>query len=237
MLRPLNILRAGFAIALFSIITSCHKEDPGPLQEVRKDYSIVDFDRLEMGSAFNIEVEQGNAFSLQVKGDRRNIDDLDVYKSGSTLVIEFDDNANRHHDTYINITMPGLKGVNFSGASVSKIRGFDSEEDLDLYLSGASTAQLDANYREIDLVISGASNLVLFGSGDEFRAEISGASTLYAFDYPVRQAMIDISGASEGKVAVTDELKVTAEGASSILYHGNPSVISNISGASTVQKN
>jgi hypothetical protein len=77
---------------------------------------------------------------------------------------------------------------------------------------------------------------VFFGSGDQFHAEISGASTFKAFDYPVREAMIDISGASEGKVAVTDELKVTAGGASSVLYRGNPSVSSNISGASTVQK-
>lgn len=236
MFRPINILKTGVAIASFSLLTSCHKEDPGPLQEVRKDYSLIDFDRLEMGSAFNIEVEQGTEFRIRVEGDRRNIDDLDVYKSGSTLIIEFEDDANRHHDTYISITMPTLKGANFSGGSISKIRGFESDEDLDLYLSGASISQLDANYREIDLVLSGASNVVLFGSGDEFHAEISGASTCKAFDYPVREAVIEISGASVGKVAVTDELKVTAGGASSVLYRGSPSVISNISGASSVQK-
>ena len=236
MLRPLNILKTVLAITVFSILTSCCNEDPGPIQETHKDYALVDFDRLEMGSAFNIEVEQGNAFSVRAKGDRRNIDDLNVYKNGNTLVVEFDDDANRHHDTYISITMPSLKGVNFSGASVSKIRGFESEDDLDFYLSGASISQLDVNYREVDLVVAGASSLVLFGSGDQFHAEISGASTFKAFDYPVREAMIDISGASEGKVAVTDELKVTAGGASSVLYRGNPSVVSNISGASTVQK-
>ena len=75
-------------------------------------------------SAFNIEVEQGNAFSVSVKGDRRNIDDLNVYKNGSTLVVEFDDNGNRHHDTYVSDNYAHLKGVNFSGASVSKITWF-----------------------------------------------------------------------------------------------------------------
>src|SRR5688572_17122557 len=237
MSRPLNIVKTVLTITVFSILTSCSDEDPGPIQEIRKEYALVDFDRLEMGSAFNIEVEQGNVFSVKVKGDRRNIDDLNVYKNGSTLVVEFDDDdANRHHDTYISITMPSLKGVNFSGASVSKIRGFESDDDLDFYLSGASISQLDVNYREVDLVVAGASSAVLFGSGDQFHAEISGASTFKAFDYPVREAMIDISGASDGKVTVTDELKVTAGGASSVLYRGNPSVTSNISGASTVQK-
>jgi hypothetical protein len=237
MLRPVTILKTALAVTVFSILTSCCEEDPGPMQETRKEYALVDFDRLEMGSAFNIEVEQGNAFSVKVKGDRRNIDDLNVYKNGSTLVVEFDDDdANRHHDTYIFITMPSLKGVNFSGASVSKIRGFESDDDLDFYLSGASISQLDVNYREVDLVVAGASSLVLFGSGDQFHAEISGASTFKGFDYPVREAVIDISGASEGKVAVEEELKVTAGGASTVLYRGNPSIISNTSGASTVQR-
>ena len=199
MFRLKNILTACLAISVIFILTSCEKEDPGPLQEVRKDYGILDFDRLEMGSAFHIEVERGNEFSVKVKGDRRNVDDLDVYKSGSTLVIEFEDNANRHHDTFISITMPSLKGVNFSAASISKIRGFESDGDLDFYLSGASISQLDGDFRAIDLVVSGASSLVLFGSGDQIDAEISGASSFKAFDYPVREALIEISGASERK--------------------------------------
>jgi len=236
MLRPINILKTVLAITVFSILTSCCEEDPGPIQEIHKDYALIDFDRLEMGSALNIEVVQGNAFSVKVKGDRRNIDDLNVYKNGNTLVVEFDDDANRHHDTYVSITMPSLKGASFSGASVSKIRGFESEEDLDFYLSGASVSQMDVDYREVDLVVTGASSLVLFGSGDQFHAEISGASTFKAFDYPVREAVIDISGASEGKIAVTEALKVTAGGASTVLYRGDPSIISNTSGASTVQK-
>lgn len=218
------------------IITSCDREDPGPLQEKRKAYAIIDFDRLEMGSALNIEVEQANAFSVEVKGDRRNVDDLDVYRSGNTLIIKFDENADRHHDTYVHITMPALKEVNFSGASVSKIRGFESDDDLDFYLSGSSVSQLDAEFRKIELVVSGASSLLLHGSGDELNAEVSGASGLKAFDYPVKEATINVSGASEGKVTVTDELKVTAAGASSVLYRGNPTVISNTSGASSVQK-
>jgi hypothetical protein len=228
---------AAFLLVAFSIIMiSCDTEDPGPLQETRKEFPIVDFDRLEMGSALNIEVEEANIFSIQAKGDRRNINDLEVYTSGNTLIIEFDDNSDRRHDTYIKITMPRLEAVNFSGGSVSKIRGFESDDELDLYLSGASVAQLDSEYRKLNLVVSGASSLLMHGAGDELHAEISGASTLTGFDYPVREATARLTGASEGKITVTEELNVTAGGASSILYRGNPAVTSNTSGASTVQK-
>jgi hypothetical protein len=236
MSRYSNILASAFIMVFATITISCDHEDPGPLQKAHKEFAILDFDRLEMGSAFNIEVEQSNTFSVDVRGDRRNIDDLEVFKSGNTLIIQFDDNANRHHDTYIYITMPTLKAVNFSGASVSKIRGFASDDDLDYFLSGASVSQLDADFREINLVVSGASHMSLHGSGDELDGEVSGASSLKAFNYPVREATLNVSGASEAHVTVTDELTITASGASSVLYRGSPSVTSNTSGASHVQK-
>ena len=132
--------------------------------------------------------------------------------------------------------MPRLDGGNFSSASTSKITGFESDEDLDLYISGASVCQLNAGYREVNLSLSGASNLLMSGLGDEINSEISGASVLNAFDYPVREADMNVSGASSGKVTVTDELIAVAEGASSVIYRGSPSVTSSISGGSAVIK-
>lgn len=235
MSRVSHFLIKPVIIVLTLFVFSCDREDPGPLQEVRKDFVITDFDRLEMGSSFRIRVDQANSFSVKVRGDRRNVDDLDVYKQGNTLVIEFEDQRDRHHDTYIDITMPALTAVNFSGASESKIRGFESEE-IDLYLSGASVCQVDASFNRVELVASGGSEVLLFGDGVELVGELSGASSLKAFDYPVNDAILELSGASSGKVTVTDALDVTAGGASTVLYRGEPSVVANTSGASSVVK-
>lgn len=235
-MKKTSLILIGILIACLAILSSCENEDPGPIQRAEKDYSLVNFDRLEMGSAFHIEVKQANTYSIHVKGDRRNLDDLDVYKRGTTLIIRFDEHANRRHDTYITITMPRLEGVNFSGASVSTITGFESDDDLDFILSGASVSQLDANYHEINLTVSGASSLFMHGIGDELEAEVSGASILSAFDFPVREAEVKLSGSSQGKVTVTTELEVVASGASSLLYRGSPSVTSNTSGNSSVNK-
>ena len=217
-------------------LLSCETEDPGPVQNFEKEFPILDFDRLEIGSALDVSVEQSNIYSINVRGDRRNIDDLDIFKSGNTLVIKFDDNSNRIHVTYITITMPRLEGANFSGASSSRINGFESDGDLDLYVSGASVCQLSAGYREVNLSLSGSSSLLMSGLGDEINAEISGASVLTAFDFPVREADINASGSSSGKVTVTDELKAVASSASSLIYRGTPSLTTSISGGSTVIK-
>jgi hypothetical protein len=225
----------GLAITLFGL-SSCHTEDPGPLQEDEKQFSIVDFDRLEMGSAFIIDVEQGNFFSVEARGDRRNIDDLKVYKDGNTLVIRYDDNHNRKHDTFITITMPSLRAANFSGASNSRVSGFLDQDELDFYLSGASLSQLDIDADEINIVISGASNLTLTGSGAQLNSEISGASLLNSFNYTVGEVKVSASGASKAHVYADDELDAIASGASIIYYKGTPNVQSSVSGASSVVK-
>lgn len=229
-------LTAILTMSLSIVLFSCTTEDPGPIQEYNKDFSELDFDRVEMGNGFQITAEQSGIFSIHAEGDRRNLDDLDVYKSGSTLIIKFDDDRNRQHPTYITITMPALNGINFSAGTNSVVNGFESSDQLDVNLSGGSVCQLNAGYREIKVNLSGASMLRMEGLGDEINADISGGSGLTAFEYPVRKGEISLTGASTGKVTVTDELAATASGASHLLYRGNPSVSSSVSGASTIRQ-
>jgi hypothetical protein len=219
-------------------LTSCYleTEDPGPIQNTQRDFVIGGFNRLEMGSAFNIHVEQGDHYEVRAHGDRRNVDDLDVRKEGNTMVISFDNYHNHQHTTYIDIIMPTLVAVNFSGASESKISDFDNIESLDVHLSGASVAQVDANIKHLDIVLSGASHLSMFGSGEDMIADVSGASILKNYNFAVNIARVNVSGASGANVTVNTSLKVIANGASDVRFRGNPAVTSQVSGASSVRQ-
>ena len=216
------------------IFSSCISDDPGPLQYGERDFSVNNFTRLDMGNAFNIQVQQGNEFRVDVSGDVRNLEDLSVYTSGSTLIIHYDRNANRKHTTYIRITMPELLGVDFSGASISEIRGFTGQEELDITLSGASYAQVDCDYNNLSLNLSGASVLNILGTGERLVALVSGASDLRGFEYPVKEGKLDVSGGSLGKVTVSTKLEATLSGASTVRYRGNPVVYQNVSGDSSL---
>jgi hypothetical protein len=231
-----SLLLAMVIIAVMVGISGCETEDPGPLQYQEKEFSHENFDRLEMGSGFHIDVEESAYFRINVSGDSRNLNDLDVYKKGSTLVIEFDENANRRHDTYIKISMPTLKGINFSGGSISYVEGFESDGGLDFVLSGGSVCTLEAGYRALAINLSGASKLRLNGLGDEINGTISGASKLEAFDYPVASGDLDVSGASHVDVTVSHTLTVGASGASFVYYRGNPALDASVSGGSVVER-
>jgi hypothetical protein len=217
------------------LFSCCETEDPGPEQEGAEEFAVLDFDQLEIGSGLHIQVEQSNTFAIRAEGDQRNIRDLEVFKSGSTLIIRFDENnSERRHDTYLSIRMPLLNKVNFSGGSVSVITGFESDEPLDFILSGGSVSQLDGSFKELNLSVSGGSTLKLNGSGDKLKVDASGASILSGLDYPVREARVTATGASIAKVTVSEYLTASASGASSISYRGDPRVENTASGGSLV---
>ena len=230
-----RILSFLLVLSCIILLSSCYTEDPGSLQESEKQFSIIDFDRLELGSAFIIEVKEGDNFSVSAKGDVRNLDDLKVYKNGSSLVVKYDDNHNRKHDTYIYITMPELLGATLSGATDSKISGFSSDNDtFDFHLSGASYAQIDMIASAMNLNISGASHLRISGTTTNMDVDVSGASVLSAFNLTAEDAHVHASGASEAKVNVTTSLHATASGASTIVYKGSPALTRDSSGASSI---
>ena len=214
---------------------ACIRDDVGPYQGDTQTYALTGFDRLDMGSAFSITVQPGPAFNVVAEGDRRNIDDLNVYTRNGTLFANYRTNRNRQHQTSFLITMPTLRGVAFGGASQSSITGFTNLSELNIELSGASRGQFTGGAARTVVNLSGASTLQLNGRGTALSAELSGASNLQAFPYPVGEAAVNASGASKVSLSVSNALVADASGASTIRYRGTPTVRQRVSGASTVQ--
>lgn len=237
-MRTLRLLFA-FVIVCFVLFSSCQRrEDVGPKQEGEVSFELTDFDKLEMGSAFVIEVLKGTAFSVTAKGDQRNLNDLDARVINGELRIDYRNNRNRQYTTFIYIVMPSLKEINFSGASDSRISGFSGEEQLSVRLSGASRSKINHQAQKYKIDLSGASNLYVEGSNAQsLEAKLSGASLLNAYSILAQEVYLDASGASDVKVSVVNKLKVTASGASNVRYRGNPGILeTNLSGASNIFK-
>jgi hypothetical protein len=223
-----------FAIIGFTM-TSCFEEDPGPQMNDQRSFSMVDFDRLEASEALDITVQQGSIFSITATGDSRNLNDLDIHKNGSTLVMQFSKQRNRNYTTYVTITMPSLYGFTFSGAVNGKVTDFVQETSrFDISLSGASVVQVDAITDATYAQITGASQLRLSGSGKKIDAVVSGASTLSAFDFPVDEVKIVVTGASHAKINTSQKLSASVSGASGVLYKGSPVVEADVTGASSL---
>lgn len=223
-------------IALSLLLVSC-REDAGPYEEITKTYPLADFDRLDMGSAFRIEVRKGTAFQVEVRGNRRDIDDLGLHVRNSTLEILYDRNwqRNRRYDMFITVTMPTVRAVSFSGASRSTITGFTDLPALSIGLSGASRSIAIVNAARLSADLSGSSDLVVTGTGNQLSGKLSGSSRIDTYDFSVLQADLDLSGSSTARVRVNDALTVQASGGSTVWYRGAPRVNTSLSGASAVR--
>lgn len=231
------------SVIMLMVLQSCiyintRDNDIPPRGVATRSLDLANFDQLAMGSAFTIHVRQGATFSVKATGELNDLDDLEtsVNRSGMLEIKYRNTWRNRRERMDIDIVMPSLRSVDFSGASVSDVEGFENVRTLDYRLSGASKSVFTGSADRLSLDLSGASELDLRGAGGVLAGNLSGASQVFAFDYPVQEADLGLSGASRARVRVVKLLKVDASGASNVRYQGTPTVDQRVSGGSSVTR-
>lgn len=226
---------------LLALLASCV---PIPTRVVRGsgdtvtvEVNATDFDEVSAGYAFEVDITQGDDYQVLVTVDQNLEEYLRVGKQGSRLNIQLDPAYNYVNSTLrAEITMPTLVGLELSGACQGSIDGFDATDRFDVEISGASTLRGDITTGDVTMNVSGASRAELEGSGQDLRLEASGASHVTMGDFTVRNADVEVSGASSAVVNVSGRLDAEATGASSVRYRGDPE-LGNIqaSGAGSVR--
>jgi phage shock protein PspC (stress-responsive transcriptional regulator) len=217
------------------------EEENGDDEGYKKTFSLRDFDKLDMGSAFEIRVRQGDEFRVEARGDRKDVENLEVEVNGGSLHMGYENDRGfrfgKQKKVKIYITMPKLRAVEFGGASQSVIEGFESNEPVSINISGASQSKISMQAAKLDLEVSGASEVNMKGQSERLEARVSGASTLDAYELAANQVKVEASGASTARVSADQSLRAEASGASNIRYRGNPSELNkDSSGAGSVSK-
>ncbi len=227
------------ALLAAPIISGCYF--PGVLitgsgRTVTKSLDLTGFDAVDVSNAIRVNIKQGEAYSVSVTADDNLWDRLQVRTSGQTLQIGMEPAAYNNTHISAEITMPALTRLSLSGASQGSISGFQSTAGLTLELSGASRVSGDARAGAANFGLSGASNISLTGAADSLRLDASGASKAQLTDFPLNQANVTLSGASNANLSVKNNLDYDLSGASHLTYSGKPVVgKSSTSGASSVQ--
>jgi hypothetical protein len=226
------------SVAGLDFIDSERISGSGDLVELHQDFT--DFDSLDIGSAFDVEVNQGSSYSVVIRIDDNLEDYLDVEQRGGEVRIGLDPNNNYAYDTItieVEITMPELMAIDISGASRAVLSGFSSNSDVQVDVSGASRLRGDIAAGSVRMDVSGAGNVELSGSGSDLDIEASGGSSIDLTDFPVGDTSVNASGASLVAVNTNGTLNVDASGASRVEYLGDPTLGSiELSGASTIDE-
>jgi len=254
---PLILVAVLVAAALFS---GCGTNGLGNIVTEEKDFT--DFTYVEVEDTFNVEITQSESFSVIVSADESFSDYVAVSKEGETLRIylnprhTFTDFTLQAKILKARITMPTLYGFHLSGASKGTVTGFNSPQDFSIDVSGASS--LDIHDIEVDdaelqvsgaskvsgsmsaddavFGVSGASKIKLEGKADDIVLNASGASKANLADFPLNNADVKLSGASEATINAKGKLDCVLSAASSLYFLGNPTMGNiSVTGASTIK--
>jgi hypothetical protein len=208
-------------------------------------YDFTGFDRVEVSSAFKIEITRGDAYKVSVTANENLFEYIEVTKSNDTLRIRTRAFFSFHSSVFeASVTMPELRAITVSSASGGKVIGMQSVKSLDIEVSGASrlelvnvkAADIDAEVsgasrlngsleaENADLEASGASQIDLTGQVNSAHLVASGASSLRLPDFYILNADAVVSGASNANVTVNGRLDIEVSGASRLTYGGNPTL-------------
>lgn len=224
-----------------------------------KYFELKDFNGIELEGPFELEITESDKTEVSVTAD--DFPHIRVEKSGKSLVIKrqgIEWFAPFHQRPQATVKLPSLAVLNVAGASNVKIQNIKSDDNFSAILSGAS--RLEANnitagsvqikvtgasnftgnikvLKESAFEASGASRIELDGEGGNTTLKLSGASKAELSRFPLQNADIEISGASNAYITLNGRLNARVSGASNLIWSGEPIMGDiQITGASKLQR-
>ena len=208
--------------ALF--LTGCAFGVAGSGKLETRDLPLGEFEAVEAGGSFSVDVTQGSATSVVVTADDNLWEYLNIHNDGGTLHLEMRPGSYRDAHLSAKVVTPRLRRLELSGASNGTMRGIDLPQGhFELEVSGASTL-LNGDLRagEANVNLSGASSAILQGRVDELKVDVSGASHAALEDFPTKNADVQLTRIFHAVVAAgysATALPLVDSGVTTLLNH------------------
>jgi hypothetical protein len=218
-----------FGLILIALLTGCI---PGTATSITgsgivitREVDLIGFNKVAASHKFQVDIRQGEVFSVVIRIDDNLKKHLEVVKENSTLKIGLNPDRNydiREATMEAVVTMPELTGISLSGISRSTVTGFRSTQALAVDVSGASSVSGNIEAGDARFNISGGSQVALTGSVEDVNIRASGSSEVDLTEFPVVDASVHASGASRVTVYASGQLETDASGGSRVYYLGDP---------------
>lgn len=195
--------------------------------------TLAEFDRIEVGGDFDVEVEVGEAQSIRLTGDDNLLPLVETKVRGDELEIDYDGSYRSRDDIKIAITVPRLSAIHSSGSSDVNVTGVRSAA-FDAAVSGSSELWVEGDFGDLEANVSGSGEITMAGTADDIDANVSGSGELDLFSVPTRTARVVVTGSGEVGLDVKENLRATVTGSGDVHYTGDPRVTSRITGSGSV---
>jgi len=238
-LNVFSLIFLCFSLFLFSCDVFDHDVVPtNKVTTIPETFS--DYDGIDASSAFTVYLTiSDDDESIEIEANDNLHQYIEVKKENGVLIIGIENNVSIKGNATLNayITTNSVSSFMGSGASRFMLNQGISEEEISIYLSGASTFTGDINSGKLYADLSGASTLSLSGYTLDYILEASGASVAKDFGFTSELLNAELSGASRASLTIDKEIIIDASGASVLQYKGDAVIVNqDLSGASSIKK-
>ncbi len=217
-------------------ITSCDPGVSGNGKVTSETRDVESFHSIDLSGSYELVLVQTSGSALKIETDENLHQHIESYVEDEVLYVSSKRRIGNHRELVLYINFEELESIASRGGSEIRTKGVITGDRLNLDFSGAVEAIMDLDYNAVYGDFSGASELKLKGTASVVSLDCSGAIEVNALELMTEKFKLEISGAAEADVYVTEELIVDASGAVEVRYKGDPPIITrDISGAASIE--
>ncbi len=191
-------------------------------QQITQERQVEPFIKLTVTGNAVVELSQGSPAGVIVDAPEKEQDLVTVttMKDGAGLKVH----AKGGTEALIRITTPELSALSIQDASSVKVKGLFKQENLNIEVRGASSLNMEVEASQLTVDVTGAGVINLQGAVDIMNLNLTGAAHAKLDSLSVTKAVVTASGASNGRLNVTEKIEGKVTGAASIIMVKEPMI-------------
>jgi len=227
-----------FIVVLFVSISQAQNWGSGISSEgpdITKTIDLPAFTGIKSSNSGNITISQGSQ-SFEVTAAANIIENLDLVVKENVLHIGFKKSVKRIKTLDFNISIPHLHLLKMTGSGNLYAKGFDTQEDLYIAMTGSGNMQIDNGADKLSVKLSGSGNIDVSGKSNHGTFVVTGSGNIRAKNMVMSGAEAKVTGSGGISLACNDELSANITGSGSIDVYGKPNVRSRITGSGSLNE-
>ena len=227
------------ALMTMTLFTSCEKIK-GKGEVITETRTPGTYSSIGLSMSATVYYTQGEAYSLQLRGQENVLREIETVVKGNELVIRVKKNVilGPHEAITVYITAPTVAGLTVSGSGDIYTEGDWTASGISLNISGSGNISIGSVACEsLSATISGSGSIKAAG-GTTTREDlrISGSGTIDLRGLQSVNVYTTTSGSGDTYTHATGLLDVTISGSGDIWYYGTPSIDMHISGSGNLHR-
>ncbi len=138
-------------------------------------------------------------------------------------------------DLELEIECEKIRVSSSGGGDILASAGFDVSQ-AGFSLTGGGDLSLEIGAGDLSVSMGGGGDASLKGSAGKLACEIKSGGNLEAQDFRVKAAKIDLTGGSNARIHVDEELILNATGGAQIYLSGDPHIDANLTGGAKISR-